>query len=103
MVGARGFEPRTFCAQGRRATRLRYAPTDHIHIILLRSASFLPALPVVLDNSHQALYDRLAYAFVAERNDFAISSTFTLVLAMPAKNLQGLGQTRSQTDLQGPR
>jgi len=57
----------------------------------------------VLDNSHQALYDRLAYAFVAERNDFAISSTFTLVLAMPAKNLQRLGQTRSQTDLQGPR
>ena len=27
MVGARGFEPRTSCAQGRRATRLRYAPT----------------------------------------------------------------------------
>ena len=26
MVGARGFEPRTSCAQGRRATRLRYAP-----------------------------------------------------------------------------
>jgi hypothetical protein len=27
MVGARGFEPRASCAQGRRATRLRYAPT----------------------------------------------------------------------------
>jgi hypothetical protein len=27
VVGARGFEPRTSCAQGRRATRLRYAPT----------------------------------------------------------------------------
>ena len=26
MVGARGFEPRTPCAQGRCATRLRYAP-----------------------------------------------------------------------------
>jgi hypothetical protein len=26
VVGARGFEPRTSCAQGRRATRLRYAP-----------------------------------------------------------------------------
>src|SRR5437763_8310285 len=25
-VGARGFEPPTSCAQGRRATRLRYAP-----------------------------------------------------------------------------
>ena len=28
MVGARGFEPRASCAQGRRATRLRYAPTN---------------------------------------------------------------------------
>ena len=28
LVGARGFEPRTSCAQGRRATRLRYAPTS---------------------------------------------------------------------------
>jgi integrase len=27
MVGASGFEPETSCAQGRRATRLRYAPT----------------------------------------------------------------------------
>src|ERR1035438_2992264 len=26
LVGAPGFEPGTFCAQGRRATRLRYAP-----------------------------------------------------------------------------
>src|SRR5262245_5047450 len=38
VVGAAGFEPTTFCAQGRRATRLRYAPP-------LRSlgAGFLPA------------------------------------------------------------
>ena len=27
VVGASGFEPETSCAQGRRATRLRYAPT----------------------------------------------------------------------------
>ena len=27
MVGASGFEPEASCAQGRRATRLRYAPT----------------------------------------------------------------------------
>src|SRR4051794_28893868 len=27
-VGARGFEPPTSCAQGRRATRLRYAPLE---------------------------------------------------------------------------
>jgi hypothetical protein len=33
MVGARGFEPRTSCAQGRRATRLRYAPTKYVKII----------------------------------------------------------------------
>ena len=29
MVGARGFEPPTPCAQGRCATRLRYAPTEN--------------------------------------------------------------------------
>src|SRR5690242_20942799 len=28
MVGAAGFEPATFCSQSRRATRLRYAPTE---------------------------------------------------------------------------
>jgi hypothetical protein len=33
MVGARGFEPRTSCAQGRRATRLRYAPTNQALIL----------------------------------------------------------------------
>jgi hypothetical protein len=27
VVGASGFEPEASCAQGRRATRLRYAPT----------------------------------------------------------------------------
>lgn len=27
LVGASGFEPETSCAQGRRATGLRYAPT----------------------------------------------------------------------------
>jgi hypothetical protein len=30
MVGAPGFEPGASCAQGRRATRLRYAPTAFI-------------------------------------------------------------------------
>ena len=33
LVGAPGFEPRTSCAQGRRATRLRYAPTNATGII----------------------------------------------------------------------
>ena len=31
MVGAIGFEPTTPCAQGRCATRLRYAPTLLLH------------------------------------------------------------------------
>ena len=31
LVGARGFEPPTPCAQGRCATRLRYAPTVLLH------------------------------------------------------------------------
>jgi hypothetical protein len=33
MVGASGFEPEASCAQGRRATRLRYAPTKYVKII----------------------------------------------------------------------
>ncbi len=35
MVGAPRFELGTSCAQGRRATRLRYAPTSGSSIILL--------------------------------------------------------------------
>jgi hypothetical protein len=34
LVGARGFEPPTPCAQGRCATRLRYAPTGNALLIL---------------------------------------------------------------------
>jgi hypothetical protein len=34
LVGARGFEPPTPCAQGRCATRLRYAPTVSIIAML---------------------------------------------------------------------
>jgi hypothetical protein len=34
LVGARGFEPPTPCAQGRCATRLRYAPTETTLAIL---------------------------------------------------------------------
>jgi hypothetical protein len=37
MVGARRFELRTSCAQGRRATRLRYAPTGDALLILKTS------------------------------------------------------------------
>jgi hypothetical protein len=35
LVGASGFEPEASCAQGRRATRLRYAPTVCTLMILL--------------------------------------------------------------------
>ena len=38
VVGASGFEPETSCAQGRRATRLRYAPT-WINSTALRNTS----------------------------------------------------------------
>ena len=34
LVGAPGFEPGASCAQGRRATRLRYAPTVTALLIL---------------------------------------------------------------------
>jgi hypothetical protein len=30
LVGAPGFEPGTSCAQGKRATRLRHAPTEQV-------------------------------------------------------------------------
>src|SRR4051794_30671859 len=40
VVGATGFEPATPCAQGRCATRLRYAPT---RLIIPRPHGFLPA------------------------------------------------------------
>jgi hypothetical protein len=40
MVGATGFEPATPCAQGRCATRLRYAPTDTQFTIEVCGASF---------------------------------------------------------------
>src|ERR1035438_4223632 len=38
LVGARGFEPPTPCAQGRCATRLRYAPTLSIITMILAAA-----------------------------------------------------------------
>jgi hypothetical protein len=44
LVGAPGFEPGTSCAQGRRATRLRYAPTLCTLKILLYFSAFLPAI-----------------------------------------------------------
>ena len=43
MVGAPGFEPGASCAQGRRATRLRYAPT--VTSILAYFWKFLAVVP----------------------------------------------------------
>jgi hypothetical protein len=48
VVGARGFEPRTSCAQGRRATRLRYAPTVTALFILKHFPRLLLIRPIVL-------------------------------------------------------
>jgi hypothetical protein len=45
MVGARGFEPRTPCAQGRCATRLRYAPTLHPKLILKHGVTLFHSAP----------------------------------------------------------
>ena len=45
LVGATGFEPATPCAQGRCATRLRYAPTA---IALRLYVSFAEATAAVL-------------------------------------------------------
>ena len=44
LVGAPGFEPGASCAQGRRATRLRYAPTLRTLMILLYFSAFLPVI-----------------------------------------------------------
>ena len=44
MVGAPGFEPGASCAQGRRATRLRYAPTFSASFIL----KYFPTLLQIL-------------------------------------------------------
>src|SRR5262249_48828493 len=40
LVGAPGFEPGASCAQGRRATRLRYAPTGCALLILKQIPHF---------------------------------------------------------------
>ena len=45
LVGAAGFEPATPCAQGRCATRLRYAPTTLFPLFILSNAGLArPAL-----------------------------------------------------------
>ena len=57
LVGARGFEPRTSCAQGRRATRLRYAPTCGKFILLRFRVRFHfnESLHAIFRNRNRAL------------------------------------------------
>src|SRR3954470_17449586 len=56
LVGARGFEPPTPCAQGRCATRLRYAPTEY-HISDFKLVSLICfSLPALLKFSRRSLY-----------------------------------------------
>jgi hypothetical protein len=55
MVGAIGFEPTTPCAQGRCATRLRYAPTSGTVLILnrqWRTVSLEPTIRMELGKSY---------------------------------------------------
>ena len=47
LVGAPGFEPGASCAQGRRATRLRYAPTV-IALFILKHFRTLLLIRVVI-------------------------------------------------------
>jgi hypothetical protein len=49
LVGAPGFEPGASCAQGRRATRLRYAPTVTALFILKHFPTLLLILVVNFD------------------------------------------------------
>jgi hypothetical protein len=48
VVGASGFEPETSCAQGRRATRLRYAPTWSASLILKHFPTLPPLRSITL-------------------------------------------------------
>ena len=53
LVGARGFEPPTPCAQGRCATRLRYAPTRSAGLILKYFPTLFP-LPLSISDLDRA-------------------------------------------------
>jgi hypothetical protein len=58
LVGAPGFEPGASCAQGRRATRLRYAPTvDTILILLYLYFPFLVAITTAVPELCQIAVD----------------------------------------------
>lgn len=53
LVGARGFEPPTSCSQSRRATGLRYAPTQELQWLMFcldtaKEASVITVLALYL-------------------------------------------------------
>jgi hypothetical protein len=58
LVGAPEFEPGASCAQGRRATRLRYAPTfDTLLILLYLYFPFLVAITTAVPELCQIAVD----------------------------------------------
>ena len=63
MVGAAGFEPTTTCAQGRCATRLRYAPCGkRAYYTISAAASKWHAAETVSDNAPRNYLRRAAWA-----------------------------------------
>jgi hypothetical protein len=90
LVGAPGFEPGASCAQGRRATRLRYAPTcrapmilSHSPTLLLIRRTFLTSAmhaPRAYDESHGRLaimtrYELNSPRLAGEDTPFQLRST----------------------------
>ena len=71
MVGATGFEPATPCAQGRCATRLRYAPTSSI-IADTCSISRIPVSPGGLYARFEGPYNRLLFILGHERDSLGL-------------------------------
>ena len=55
MVGARRFELLTFCTPSKRATKLRYAPTEKISCTLARVSFMVNAIANTPSNSHFGL------------------------------------------------
>jgi hypothetical protein len=84
VVGARGFEPRTSCAQGRRATRLRYAPTVTALFILKHFPTLLLIRVVIFGLTVPKLRPIL-YWIVAlpASSDFSLARRFIFSKAFP--------------------
>ena len=94
VVGAPGFGPGTSCAQGRRATRLRYAPTVGRRTLHLLSWNHLAALasPGSVPGSTRQIPSRSAkvatkVATASHRRTLIISRARLPELVAPAANL----------------